>query len=133
MSAASVGRGLRVATLALTLAVAATVWSRVTALQSGETASFAFVHVAVIDGTGAPVRLDQTVVVSGDRITAVGPSSKMSIPRDARSVNARGRFLIPGLWDAHVHTRYEGIDHLRSLVANGITSARNMSGPSQHL
>jgi hypothetical protein len=42
-------------------------------------------------------------------------------------------FLIPGLWDAHIHTRYEGIDHLRLLIANGITSARNMSGPPEHL
>jgi imidazolonepropionase-like amidohydrolase len=41
--------------------------------------------------------------------------------------------LIPGLWDAHVHTRYEGIDHFRLLVANGITSARNMSAPWQYL
>jgi len=41
--------------------------------------------------------------------------------------------LIPGLWDAHVHTRYEGIDHLRLLIANGITSARNMSAPWEYL
>jgi imidazolonepropionase-like amidohydrolase len=37
------------------------------------------------------------------------------------------------LWDAHVHTRYEGIDHFRLLVANGITSARNMSAPWDYL
>jgi len=41
--------------------------------------------------------------------------------------------MIPGLWDAHVHTRYEGIDHFRLLVANGVTSARNMSAPWEYL
>jgi hypothetical protein len=41
--------------------------------------------------------------------------------------------IIPGLWDAHVHTRYAGIDHLRLFVANGITGIRNMSGPWEHL
>jgi len=55
------------------------------------------------------------------------------LPDGARTIDATGRFLIPGLWDAHVHTRYEGIDHLRLLVAHGITSARNMSGPWEHL
>jgi imidazolonepropionase-like amidohydrolase len=95
--------------------------------------AFAFAHAAVIDGTGAAAKHDQTVLVSQDRITAVGPSGKVRIPRGARIIDATGRFLIPGLWDAHVHTRYEGIDHLRLLVANGITSARNMSAPWDYL
>jgi hypothetical protein len=95
--------------------------------------AFAFVHATVIDGTGAAAKRNQTVLVSEDRITAVGPSGKVRIPRGARSFDATGRFLIPGLWDAHVHTRYEGIDHLRLLVANGITSARNMSAPWEYL
>ena len=74
---------------------------------------FAFVHVTVIDGTEAAPKPDQTVVVADDRIVAVGPSRSVPIPRRARALDATGRFLIPGLWDSHVHTRYEGIDHLR--------------------
>ena len=101
--------------------------------QTDRTSPVAFVHATVIDGTGAAARPDQTVVVSEDRITAVGPSGKVVIPRGAHIIDATGRFLIPGLWDAHVHTRYEGFDHLRLLIANGITSARNMSGPPEHL
>ena len=95
--------------------------------------SVAFVHVTVIDGTGAAARPDQTVVTSGDRITAVGPSITVRIPPGARVTDATGRFVIPGLWDAHIHTRYEGIDHFRLLIANGITSTRNMSAPWDYL
>ena len=95
--------------------------------------AFAFVHATVIDGTGAAAKHNQAVLVSEDRITAVGPSGKVAIRRGARTIDATGRFLIPGLWDAHVHTRYEGIDHLRLLIANGITSARNMSAPWEYL
>ena len=94
---------------------------------------FAFVHVAVIDGTGGALKLDQTVVVSGQRITTVGRAAVVALPRGARVIEAAGRFLIPGLWDMHVHTRYEGIDHLRLLLANGITGARDMAGPWEHL
>src|SRR5215475_236748 len=95
--------------------------------------SFAFVHVAVIDGTGGALKVDQTVVVSGQRITAVGSAAVVALPRGARAIEAAGRFLIPGLWDMHVHTRYEGIDHLRLLLANGITGARDMGGRWEHL
>jgi imidazolonepropionase-like amidohydrolase len=93
----------------------------------------AFVHATVIDGTGAAAKPNETVLVCGDRIAAVGSSGGVAIPRGARTIDATGQFLIPGLWDAHIHTRYEGIDHLRLLIANGITSARNMSGPWEHL
>ena len=95
--------------------------------------TFAFVHATVIDGTGAAPKPNQTVVVSGGRIAAIGDSADVSIPSDARSIDATGQFLIPGLWDLHVHTRYEGIDHLRLLLVNGITTARDMAGPWSHL
>jgi hypothetical protein len=110
-----------------------------TSIATGEAAAqnsaapLAVMHVTVIDGTGAPAKPDQTVVVSGNRIAAVGAFGTVAIPQAAQIIDGRGRFLIPGLWDAHVHTRYEGIDTLRLLVANGITSTRNMSAPWPHL
>jgi imidazolonepropionase-like amidohydrolase len=107
--------------------------TRTIASQRAEPNSIAFVHVAVIDATGTPIKPDQTVVISGDRIAAVASSATTPIPKGTRTIDATGKFLIPGLWDAHVHTRLEGIDHLRLLIANGITSARNMSGPWPYL
>ena len=93
----------------------------------------AFAHVNVIDGTGAPLKADQTVVVSGGNISAVGPAASTAVPADARVLDATGKFMIPGLWDLHVHTRYEGIDHLRLFIANGITGVRDMGGDWAHL
>lgn len=61
-------------------------------------------HVTVIDGTGAPPQADMTVVVSGGRIVSLSPS-KVAVPVRGRRLNGRGRFLIPGLIDAHIHLR----------------------------
>jgi imidazolonepropionase-like amidohydrolase len=89
----------------------------------------AFTHVAVIDGSDAAPRLEQTVVVRGNRIAAVGSSRSTLVPSDARVVDARGKFLIPGMWDMHVHTSIIGGRALLALyVANGVTGVRDMAG-----
>ena len=89
----------------------------------------AFTHVAVIDGTDTVARLDQTVVARGARIAAVGPARSTPVPRDARVVEARGKFLIPGLWDMHVHTSVVGGRAILGLyIANGVTGVRDMAG-----
>ncbi len=61
-------------------------------------------------------------------IRAVGPSSSIAIPAGARRVDARGKFAIPGLWDAHVHFMNTGVSALPLYVALGITSVREMGG-----
>ncbi|MEW5918649.1 MAG: amidohydrolase, partial [Gemmatimonadota bacterium] len=57
----------------------------------------ALTHARLIDGTGAPARADQTVIVRGDRIEAVGPSATLTIPGGATVVDLSGRTLIPGI------------------------------------
>ena len=86
----------------------------------------ALTHVTVIDTTGAPAKPDMTVVIVGDRIAAVGKSGEIHPPKDAETVNATGKFLIPGLWDMHVHW-YEK-DYLPLFIANGVTGTRQMYG-----
>ena len=89
----------------------------------------AFTHINVIDGTDSMPRLDQTVVVRGNRISAVGATRSTPVPSDARVVDARGQYLIPGLWDMHVHTSIVGGRALLALyVANGVTGVRDMAG-----
>jgi len=92
----------------------------------------AFRHVNVIDASGAPVRADMTVVVEGQRIAYLGKSGDVQIPKSAKIVDAAGKFLIPGLWDMHVHTIFgdwipkdEKII-LPLFVANGVTGVRDM-------
>ena len=59
-------------------------------------------NVTVIDGTGAPARPGMTVAIDGNRITDVGPGVR--IPQQAQVVDGTGKFLIPGLWDMHIHS-----------------------------
>jgi hypothetical protein len=65
-----------------------------------------------------------TVVVTGDRITAVGKSGEVGVPEVARAVDGKGKYLIPGLWDMHVHTL--GPSFLPLYLANGVTGVRDM-------
>lgn len=91
--------------------------------------AIAFTHVTVIDGTDSTPRRDQTVVVRGPHISVVGSSRATKIPSNARVIDARGKFLIPGLWDMHVHTAVLGGRNLLGLyVANGVTGVRDMAG-----
>lgn len=60
-------------------------------------------HVAVIDATGAPAAPDEAIAISGDRIAEIAKSGKIRVPKGAHVVDAKGKFLIPGLWDMHVH------------------------------
>ena len=88
-------------------------------------------HVKVIDATGRGPEPNMTVIVDGDRIVAVSPSRRTHIPRKAVVVDGTGKFLIPGLWDMHVHGASDARapwSHLLFL-ANGVVGVRDMSGP----
>jgi imidazolonepropionase-like amidohydrolase len=94
----------------------------------------AITHVTIIDMTGAPPRVDQTIIIKKERIAAIGTSSAVAIPRGAQVVDAHGKFLIPGLVDMHVHLTAAGEPDgsrkfmLPLLLANGVTSVRDMGG-----
>lgn len=94
-----------------------------------QTTMTAFTHVSVIDGRGPGARADRTVVVRGNRIVAEGPSASITVPVGARIIDGRGKYLIPGLWDMHVHLAMPGgRDVLPLYIANGVTSVRDMAG-----
>lgn len=100
-------------------------------LQSRQTAQespLVIIHATVIDGTGAEAGLEQTVVIKGHRIAAMGKAGEVFIPKGARVVDATGKFLIPGLWDMHVHTLQEGRpkEFFPLLILNGVTGVRDM-------
>jgi imidazolonepropionase-like amidohydrolase len=97
-------------------------------------ATLAFTHVNVIDATGGPLQPDMTVIVRNGHIADLGKSGVVQAPADAKVVNAAGKYLIPGLWDMHVHTvfgdwipRNEKVV-LPMFVANGVTGVRDMGG-----
>lgn len=94
-------------------------------------------RVTVIDATGKPAQPDMTVVIEQDRIVAIGPWKKVKAPAGSQIVDGRGKFLIPGLWDMHVHgfsgedgTTSEGETWMYPLhLANGVVGVRAMWGP----
>jgi len=95
--------------------------------------------VTVVDVMDGSLRAQQTVLVVGNRISAVGPADEISVPGDADVLDAAGGFLIPGLWDMHVHSvanialdmvvsSVAAMDwHFPLFLAWGVTGVRNMN------
>jgi pimeloyl-ACP methyl ester carboxylesterase/ketosteroid isomerase-like protein len=91
---------------------------------------FAFTDVAVVDVASGGLLRGQTVVVAGNRISHVGPAGSVAIPAGARVVAAGGKYLVPGLWDMHVHSSSDRITRetfLPLYLANGVTGVRDMA------
>lgn len=89
----------------------------------------AITGVTIVDPSSSlPSAADQTILVSGGVIRAVGPSRAVAVPAGARRIDARGKFAIPGLWDAHVHFMNTGATALSLYIAHGVTSVREMGG-----
>lgn len=101
---------------------------------AGAASTVAITHVTVIDTTGGPSQSDMTVVVRDQRIVDVGKSDAVHPPAGARLVDGAGKYLIPGLWDMHVHEVFgDWIPRNEKVVpplfvANGITGVRDMGG-----
>jgi len=70
--------------------------------------AIAFTGATVIDGNGGPPLGNAVVVVTGSRITAVGPRASVRIPSGAQSIDASGRYLVPGFIDTNVHLSLYG-------------------------
>lgn len=81
----------------------------------------------LIDGTGGKPRQNATIVTVGDRIVAIG-RPRHALPDGVRVVDLRGKYVLPGLWDAHAHTDNLPKIHLPLWLANGVTSVREMWG-----
>jgi imidazolonepropionase-like amidohydrolase len=130
------------------------------ALVGAEPALIAIVGASVVHPEREAARAvdsDQTVILAGDRIVAVGPSRTTRVPRGATRMEARGKWIVPGLIDAHVHffqsgnlyTRPDGADFnaympyakedarnrarlpatFKVWLASGVTSVVDIGGP----
>ena len=97
-------------------------------------ATLVLTDVTVIDVGAGRAQPNLTVVIEGDRITGLGAKDALSIPAGATVVNAGGKYVIPGLWDMHVHTVFgdwfpQGKEiALPLFIANGVTGVRDMGG-----
>lgn len=92
--------------------------------------SVAIEHVRLFDSEHAVMRDDQTVVVSGDHFTAVGPSSSAEVPADADRIDGTGKTILPGLFDMHAHA--QALDGMLN-IASGVTTVRDMGNDIDEL
>jgi imidazolonepropionase-like amidohydrolase len=107
-----------------------------TTVSTGEpkSAPIVITHATIINPGTSSVQANQTVVITGDRITSISETEQFQAPKNARVLDARGQYLIPGLWDMHVHSAFGdwfpgGRDIILPLfIANGVTGARDMGG-----
>lgn len=85
---------------------------------------------SVVDLQAGSVLSDHSVVVANGEIQWIGPTSELAVVPDARRIDARGKYLMPGLADLHVHMQ---TDDVPLFLANGITTIREMNGADRHL
>jgi imidazolonepropionase-like amidohydrolase len=96
--------------------------------STGPSVVVAFENVTVIDATGAPPARGMTVTTTDKQITSIEPSAHARVPATAQRIDGTGRFLIPGLWDMHVHLTSTTEIACPALIANGVTAVRDMGG-----
>src|SRR4249919_1663910 len=112
----------------------------VSLVTTAAAAPLVLTHATVIDGTGAPSQADMSIVIDGNEIQAIYPSATQPpAKKGARVLDLHGRYVIPGLIDAHVHmsdvepdmAHYQGF--LRALLDGGVTGVRDMAGNARQL
>jgi enamidase len=93
----------------------------------------ALTHVRVIDGTGAPARADQTLVIREGNIAAMGPAASTTVPEGATVIDGTGKSVMPGIVMLHEHLYYPtgpgvygqlGESFVRLYLAGGVTTMR---------
>ena len=96
-------------------------------------------HVNIIDVKGSPVQSNMTVTVKGNRIIAIENTSTANIPQNAFIIDAKDKYLIPGLWDMHVHV-FNNVsktppdtNDFSMYIANGVTGIREMWTKSESM
>ncbi|HKP12112.1 MAG TPA: amidohydrolase family protein [Blastocatellia bacterium] len=130
---------IKAALLALTLlAVNCLAFARDAGAEGAKDQPVAFVGVNVVPMDSERVIENQTVIVRGDRIAELGPSAKVKVPAGALRIEAKGKYLMPGLAEMHGHLPHpnQGEAVARSFlllfVANGVTTVRGMFGFPNH-
>src|SRR5262245_31719255 len=103
--------------LAALLASAAATQAQVTALT----------HATLIDGTGQPPRRDVTIVMENGYIRDIGSSAKTPLPSGATVVDTSGKFVVPGIINAHGHVGANPVPQLRQYALYGVTTTTSMA------
>jgi imidazolonepropionase-like amidohydrolase len=93
--------------------------------------AFAVTGARIVEGTETAPIDDGTIIVRNGRIAAIGPSASTRIPAGMRRIDAKGKTIIPGLWDMHAHASQ--VDWAFPYLAGGVTTIRDMGGENEFL
>lgn len=130
---------LKTAVYAILLCLVPALFFAACEVPQAEEADYAFFNVNVIPMDQEQVIEHQTVLVHDDEIVAVGDTNMVFIPEEAEIIDARGRYMIPGLSEMHAHvpSGNEDRDYIEEVLflylSNGITTIRSMLGDPLHL
>ncbi|KJB87767.1 hypothetical protein AZ66_11270 [Paenibacillus sp. E194] len=89
--------------------------------------------VTIVDVKTGKLKPNQSVVIQGNQITAIADTTDVDVPDDAHVIKANGKYLIPGLWDMHVHMENYMDRAVPHLLANGVTGVREMGSSLHHV
>lgn len=101
-------------------------WLLFAAAPSQAQETLCITDVTLIDASHPEPRPGMTVIVRDGLIADVAPAGRLTVPEGATVVDGTGRYLIPGLWDAHVHLSWAGAGALEGFIRHGVTSVRDM-------
>ena len=90
----------------------------------------ALTNVTIVDVSNGSLYTNQTVVIKGDKIIDIGATSNIRVDERTSVIDARGKYLIPGLWDMHVHLELATKKSLPHFIASGVTGVRDMGANS---
>ncbi len=101
--------------------------------QKYKALTFAITDVNIIPMDSARIVENLTVIIKNENITAIGSADQIQIPKNAEMINGSGKYLIPGLFDMHIHIEQGREKSLVLYLANGVTTVRNMHGSPWHV
>lgn len=104
--------------------------------KASEQPAVAFINVNLISMSREQLLTGQTLVVKDGKIIETGPSNRVKVPLNALKIDCRGKYLMPGLADMHVHLNFDQKDNeafLKLFLANGVTTVLNLMGFPMHL
>ena len=93
-------------------------------VQPDTSRTIAFIGATLVDGTTRGAIENSVVVVSNGRITAAGSAKTTRVPATATRVDAKGKTIVPGLWDMHAHLHQ--LEWIPTYLAAGVTTVRDM-------
>lgn len=102
--------------------------------------NIAIINVTIIPMNKELVLHDQTIVIENGKIKQIGDASKIKLPANCKTIDGKGKYLVPGFFDMHAHFFYEQGNNvntceaeLKMMLANGLTTVRIECGDSVYL